>query len=70
MHRRGACVNNVSPEVLVNSYYIRFMKFIIALLLLISAKADAQEFIPLWPKGKMPNTKGLQLKDSIVNERA
>src|SRR6476659_3891325 len=29
----------------------------------------AQEFIPLWPQGKMPNTKGLALKDSIVNER-
>lgn len=31
--------------------------------------ASAQEFIPLWPKGKMPNTKGLNLKDSIANER-
>ena len=30
----------------------------------------AQEFIPLWPDGKMPDSKGLQLKDSIVNERA
>jgi acetyl esterase/lipase len=29
----------------------------------------AQEFIPLWPKGKMPNSKGLQLTDSIANER-
>ncbi len=29
----------------------------------------AQEFIPLWPKGKMPNTKGIALKDSIVNDR-
>lgn len=29
----------------------------------------AQEFIPLWPKGKMPNSKGLQIKDSIANER-
>ena len=46
------------------------MKIIIVLLLLISSKANAQEFIPLWPKGKMPNTKGLQLKDSIANERA
>jgi acetyl esterase/lipase len=33
------------------------------------AKATAQDFIPLWPKGRMPNTKGLVLKDSIVNER-
>lgn len=30
---------------------------------------QAQEFIPLWPKGKMPNSKGLKLKDSIANER-
>lgn len=31
--------------------------------------ALAQEFIPLWPEGKMPNSKGLKLKDSIANER-
>jgi len=30
---------------------------------------QAQEFIPLWPTGKMPNTKGMHLKDSINNER-
>ncbi|MES2647452.1 MAG: alpha/beta hydrolase [Bacteroidota bacterium] len=29
----------------------------------------AQEFIPIWPAGKMPNSKGMTLKDSIVNER-
>jgi acetyl esterase/lipase len=28
-----------------------------------------QDFIPLWPAGKMPNSKGLRLKDSIYNER-
>lgn len=27
------------------------------------------EFIPLYPNGKMPNSKGLNLKDSIANER-
>ena len=31
---------------------------------------NAQELIPLWPQGKMPNSKGLHLQDSIVNERA
>lgn len=31
--------------------------------------ASAQDFIPLWDKGKMPNSKGLKLKDSIDNER-
>ncbi len=30
---------------------------------------SAQEFIPLWQKGKMPNSKGLEVKDSISNER-
>jgi len=33
-------------------------------------KTSAQEFIPLWQKEKMPNSKGLEIKDSIVNERA
>ena len=30
---------------------------------------SAQELIPLWPKGKMPNSKGMKLTDSISNER-
>lgn len=38
-------------------------------LICLSAYAQAQEFIPLWPEGHMPNSKGLQLKDSIANER-
>ncbi len=29
----------------------------------------AQKFIPLWPEGKIPNSKGVQLKDSTSNER-
>ncbi len=29
----------------------------------------AQEFIPLWEKGKMPNSKGMDLKDDIRDER-
>lgn len=39
------------------------------LLLLIISISQAQELIPLWPKGKMPNSKGLVLKDSIANDR-
>lgn len=39
------------------------------ILLLGCLSASAQDFIPLWPKGKMPNSKGLKLKDSIANER-
>ncbi|MDB5270720.1 MAG: alpha/beta hydrolase [Hymenobacter sp.] len=31
--------------------------------------AQAQEFLPLWPKKKMPNSKGLNLEDKIENER-
>jgi acetyl esterase/lipase len=30
---------------------------------------SAQEFIQLWEKGKMPNSKGIEMKDSISNER-
>ena len=30
---------------------------------------NSQDFIPLWPKGKMPNSKGLSITDSIANER-
>lgn len=29
----------------------------------------SQEFISLWPNGKMPNSKGILVKDSIDNER-
>src|SRR5215211_2444354 len=43
--------------------------FIIAFAGLGFINVRAQEFIPLWPKGKMPNTKGMNLKDSIANER-
>ncbi|KAA9038225.1 alpha/beta hydrolase [Ginsengibacter hankyongi] len=42
----------------------------VSVLLLFTCGARAQDFIPLWPVGKMPDSKGLHLKDSIVNERA
>jgi len=42
---------------------------LLVVLVLSSFVLQAQEFIPLWPSGKMPNTKGMQLKDSINNER-
>ncbi|QHW00031.1 alpha/beta hydrolase [Spirosoma endbachense] len=46
-------------------------KIILLFILLLTSDfyATAQEFIPLWPMGKMPNTKGVSLKDSIANER-
>lgn len=38
-------------------------------LLLVTFQMQAQEFIPLWTKNKMPNSKGIVVKDSINNER-
>jgi acetyl esterase/lipase len=43
--------------------------FIIILFLCVSGAVNAQDFMPIWPKGKMPNTKGMKLTDSIGNER-
>ncbi|MEO6050877.1 MAG: alpha/beta hydrolase [Pyrinomonadaceae bacterium] len=31
--------------------------------------AQAQDFIPLWEKGKIPNSKGMELRDDIRDER-
>lgn len=39
------------------------------LMLALTVTTNAQEFIPLWFEGRMPNSKGLALKDSISNER-
>lgn len=45
------------------------MKKVLVLLLFVSFYANAQEFIPLYPDGKIPNSKGTKRKDSIANER-
>lgn len=48
------------------------MKKIFPLLTLVIGlymQAGAQEFIPIWPTGNMPDSKGIQLTDSISNER-
>jgi acetyl esterase/lipase len=47
------------------------IKYFISVLFLFffGGKAMSQEFIALWPKGKMPNSKGLHITDSISNER-
>lgn len=37
--------------------------------MVLPSMAFGQEFIPIWEKGKMPNSKGLELKDDIRNER-
>ncbi|BAV07168.1 Acetyl esterase/lipase [Filimonas lacunae] len=39
------------------------------LVAVLAVKGYAQEFIPLWPAGKMPNSKHMKLTDSIANER-
>jgi acetyl esterase/lipase len=44
-------------------------KIITFLLLLAIVETQAQDFMPLWTKNKMPNSKGLVIKDSINNER-
>ncbi|MBA3631821.1 MAG: alpha/beta hydrolase [Acidobacteria bacterium] len=45
--------------------------FLTAVLLLLGLPlaVSAQDFIPLWEKGKMPNSKGMELKDDTRNER-
>jgi acetyl esterase/lipase len=48
------------------------MKKILQLLVFVLSyciQVNAQEFIKLWPTGKMPNSKGILLTDSISNER-
>lgn len=42
---------------------------IVLFLLIVVLKTQAQDFIPLWPSNKIPDSKGLHLKDSIFNER-
>jgi len=44
-------------------------QFIVLTAILFSAFASAQLVIPLWETGKMPNSKGLHITDSIANER-
>jgi acetyl esterase/lipase len=44
-------------------------KLIIALCLLYCSNIQAQEFIPLWPEGKKPNSNGKKVTDSLFNER-
>lgn len=47
------------------------MKFLLSILFVVTTFcASAQEFIPLWPTGKMPNSKGLKLTDSITEDYA
>jgi len=42
---------------------------IICILLLFAGTANAQNYMLLWPKNKMPNSKGIAVQDSIHNQR-
>ncbi|MBO0947087.1 alpha/beta hydrolase [Fibrella forsythiae] len=48
---------------------MRLIYLFSTLLILAAGSLRAQAFMPLWPAGKMPNTKGMRLTDSIANER-
>ncbi len=49
----------------MNRLFLSAILFLIGLPLAVGA----QDFIPLWEKGKMPNSKGMELKNDIRNER-
>ena len=42
---------------------------LIGLSIILMSPLTAQEFVPIWEGGVMPNSKGLVLQDSIANER-
>lgn len=48
---------------------MKIINSVLVFVLLFVGAANGQEFIPIWPAGKMPNTKGKKLPDSIANER-
>lgn len=48
-------------------YCFRFL--LLGLLAVSFLRVLAQDFLPLWPKGKMPNSRGLKLADKVENER-
>lgn len=47
----------------LKSYSILFV------FLLIAGTVHAQEYMSLWPKGRMPNSKGIAVQDSVHNQR-
>ena len=47
----------------------QFLLYYFLITIFVSVSASAQEFIPLWPKGLMPNSKGMIVEDSIANDR-
>ena len=49
---------------------LRLLISVILSFLIACSSVQAQQFIPLWPKNKMPDSKGLKITDSIARERA
>ena len=47
----------------------RLVVLLAGLLLVAASPARAQAFIPLWPEGEMPNSRGMALEDSVSNQR-
>src|SRR5580765_225336 len=47
----------------------KLISIAILMFLVLSSVVSAQEFIPLWKEGKMPNSKGMPLKDDVRDER-
>lgn len=48
---------------------MRRIALVFLLVAMLAAEACAEEFIQLWPEGKMPNSKGMKLEEIIANER-
>jgi acetyl esterase/lipase len=47
----------------------QFLSYYFFITIFIVIPVFAQEFIPLWPKDFMPNSKGMIIEDSIANDR-
>jgi acetyl esterase/lipase len=48
---------------------LQWLSYFFPLTIIISVPAFAQEFIPLWPKGFIPNSTTVTIEDSIAHER-
>ena len=48
---------------------MRRIALVFLFLAMLAAELCAQEFIRLWPEGKMPNSKGMKLEEVIANDR-
>lgn len=49
--------------------YFHISRLTLLIFLILGRNLFAQDFIPIWEEGKMPNSKGIKMIDSISNER-